>query len=166
MLEEVDFAAAMGADQSAHVFNQADSLCLGQLDEIDALAHVRKGNFLRCGDHDALGIRNGLEDGHMLVACSWRGVDDQEIKIAPGNVADELADGAGLLGSAPHNGLVTVGTEQRVHGNDFQAVLAGGRNDEVIVVNLQGIVFDAQKIGDARPVNVNVKQAYLVAQLD
>ena len=100
----------------------------------------------------------------MLVAGSWRGVDDQEVKRTPGHVADELADGAGDLGTTPDDGLILV-LQERVHGHNADFAGVHGREKLLLLVDFNGCLLNTEQIGHARAVNVHIKDANLVAKL-
>lgn len=86
----------------------------------------------------------------MLVAGSWRGVDDQEVKRTPGHVADELADGAGDLGTTPDDGLILV-LQERVHGHNADFAGVHGREKLLLLVDFNGCLLNTEQIGHARP---------------
>lgn len=66
LLEEIDFSSAVRADQTAHIFHNAQYGSLDKTQKIQSLAHVGQRNFLRRGHHHAL--CTGMQS--MMVICS------------------------------------------------------------------------------------------------
>ena len=163
LLEQVDLLVAVGADQAAHVLHHAQDPAFGDLQEIDGLAHIGQRDLLRRGHHDALGVGYGLEDGHMLVAGPWRGVDEQEVQGPPGHVGKELADGGRLFGTAPQDGLVTI-LQEGIHGNDRQVLVVHGRDELIFLIHFDG-GLQTQQVGHTGAVHVHVQDADLEAAM-
>src|SRR5690606_34588058 len=102
--EDVALAAALGADKAAHVLGQAQDPDARLAAKVNLLADVQQGDFLWCRYHDGAVDTALLEEGvdaEVLVAGAGRGVDEQEVEVAPLDVLEELLDEAVLLGAAP-----------------------------------------------------------------
>ena len=96
----------------------------------------------------------------MLVAGSWRRVDEQKVQFAPLYVCNKLANGRSFFRATPQNGLVFV-LQKRIHGDDRQVFVVRRRNHQLggfVNFNRAG---KAQKVGHAWAVNVDIKNANL-----
>ena len=69
-------------------------------------------------------------------------------------------------GAAPDDCLVLVLAKKRVHGKNFEAVLPHGRHNLALFVDHELGAANAEQVGDARPVQIDIKDADPVAELD
>ena len=91
--ENVGAAAAMRAEEIAHVLDDAEERHLDLLEHRDAAPRVDQRQILRRRDDHRAGERHVLRHGQLRVAGAGRHVDDQHVEFAPRDLAQE-ADSA------------------------------------------------------------------------
>ena len=159
MAENVAFVPAMGTNEGAHVFDDAQDRNLGLAEHRQPLARVDQRDVLRGGNDHRAFQRHALGDGELRVAGSGRHVDHQDIQRRPRYVVHHLRQGALHHRAAPDHGRVFFDQESDRHG--LEAKLDDGR--QLAAVRL-GLFGDAQQTRHARPVDVGVEQSDLVAE--
>ena len=90
--EQFFFVTTIGADVVTHVLYDAQNGHLNLLEHGDALDHIRQRDRLWGGDDQRTGQRHGLAERELDVPGAGRQIDDQVVKRAPQNVAEELLD--------------------------------------------------------------------------
>lgn len=149
--------AIAGAEEVAHVFNDAEDWDVDLLEHGDGLARVDEGDLLRSGDDDGSIERDGLHDGELDVASAGREIEDEVVEMVPGALAQELLDVARGDGAADDDGAVVI--EQEAHADKLQAVALDG--DDLLLFVLEGALVAAEHVGDAGPVEIAVAEADL-----
>ena len=100
-----DLLSAIGADEIAHIFHEAEDRHVHQLCHIDRLFHDHGDQLLRAADdHDAV-ERQRLENGQRNVTRSGRHIDEHKVDVVPNDLAPELLDRACDDRAAPDDGL-------------------------------------------------------------
>ena len=148
----------MGTEEAAHVLHKAEHVRFDDLEEIKRFADVRQRNLLRGGDDDALGVGDGVKDGHMLVTGPGRGIDEQIVQRAPLHVGDELLNGSNLFGAAPDDGGVLV-FEEGFDGDEREAFAAGNGHELAVFVIHPDEPVGAEQVRDARAMQIHVEDA-------
>jgi len=85
----------MGADESTHVFDQAEDRYADLATKADLLAYIGQSHSLRGGDKDdAIGVvcLEVLHNRDVFIRGARRCVDDQIVQFAPAGICQELAD--------------------------------------------------------------------------
>ena len=87
-------AATIGADEMAHILDNAKNRHIHLAEHVEALARVNQRQILRCRHNHRTRQRRPLRECQLRIACSRRHVDDQHIKIVPCDIAQHLLDRA------------------------------------------------------------------------
>ena len=141
--EHIDVLAAVGADDIAHVLDDAQHRHLHHLGHVHGLGHDHAHQLLRaCHDDDAV-HGQALEDGQGDVTGSRRHVHEQEIDVFPDHIGPELLDRTGDDGAAPDDGVFLVLHQQvDAHHVDAHPALDG---PATLVVS-HGTAMDAEQL--------------------
>src|SRR5215467_1535381 len=90
LAEDVGFVATAGADEVAHVLDDAERRDVELLIHRDGTSAVRQRYLLRRRHDDRAGHRDGLTETERHVAGARRHVDDEIVEIHPLHFAKEL----------------------------------------------------------------------------
>ena len=102
MAEDLAALAAIGAEEIAHVLDDAEHRHVDLAEHVEALARVDQRDVLRRRDDHGAGERHLLRHGELRVAGAGRHVDHQDVELAP------LRRRAASAASA----LITIGPRQ------------------------------------------------------
>ena len=155
LAKEVNFSAAVGTDEIAHVLHKADD---GNR-HLHRLFHHHADKLLRGGnDHDA-GERDGLKDAQRHVAGARRHIDEEVVDV-PENVGPELGDHAADDGAAPDDGIGLI-VEQKVDGHDLDAGRADAGQEGIF--RADGLLVHPKRLRDGGAGDVGVQNADAIA---
>ena len=150
-----------------HVLHQAENgPAYGRIAEhVGAFFHVGEGDGLRGRDDDGALHGDVADQGDMDVAGSRRHVDEKIVQRPPGDLENELLEGAAGHGTAPDEGLARLG--EVADGNPFDAVFLG-RDHQVasflVLDHVGNIVFGAGHNGHRRAIDVRIGETDPVAE--
>lgn len=153
--KDVVDVAVVGANEVAHVFNEADDGDVDLGEHGGGFPCVDEGDFLRGGNDDGAIKRYGLHDGELDVTGAWRKVQDEVVQLIPGDLAEELLGVAGGDGAANNDGRVVA--EKKAHGDDLKAMLFNG--DDLLSIVLHGLLIGAHHERDAGAIEIAVAEA-------
>ncbi len=151
-------AAALRADEVAHILHHAEHLDVDLAKHRDRLDRIEQRYILGRADDDRAGQRQELRECDCDVAGARRHVDHQVVELAPGGVAEKLRDRPVQHGSSPDDRFM--GRHEQPHGKDADP-LDDHRLD--LAVPHQRPLLRAEEVRDAGTVNVGVHQADLGA---
>jgi hypothetical protein len=84
-----------------HVLDDAEHRHVDFTEHVEALAGIQKRDVLRRRDDHRAGQGHLLGHGELGVAGARRHVDQEQVELAPGDVAQHLLQGARHHGAAP-----------------------------------------------------------------
>lgn len=158
--EDLALVGAVRADEAAHVLDEPEDADAGLAAEVELLADVEQRDLLRRGQHDGpvdAALAQEAVDAQVLVAGAGRGVDEEEVEVAPLDVLQELLQQAVLLRAPPDHRVVAPG-EHELDAHDGQVVgHPDGRPPGRADVDRLGL--HAHHLGDAGPAHVRVHHA-------
>ena len=153
--EDVVAGVVLGADEIAHVLDEAEDGDVDPGEHRGGLARVDERDFLRRGDDDGAGQRDGLDDGELDVAGAGREIEDEEIEAAPIDLPEELLGVAGDHRAAEDGGRIVI--EEEAHGHQLHAVAGDG--DDAVFLGGHGALVGAEHEADAGAVDVAIAKA-------
>ena len=159
LAEEVNFSAAVGTDEIAHVLHKADDGDRHLLRHLHGLLHHHADKLLRGGDDHDAGERDGLKDAQRHVAGARRHIDEEVVDV-PENVGPELGDHAADDGAAPDDGIGLI-VEQKVDGHDLDAGRADAGQEGVF--RADGLLVHPERLRDGGAGDVGVQNADAIA---
>ena len=152
--EDIVTAATVGADEVAHILDDAEYRHIHLAEHVQALAGIDQRQVLRCRDDHRAGQRRALREGQLGISGAGRHVDDQHVEIVPGDVAQHLLDRAHHHRAAP-DGRRVLG-DQIADRHGLQA--PGLDRVDFLAVALRFPVL-ADQAGEGRPVDIGVENA-------
>ena len=156
--EDIGGLAAVRADKSAHVLDDAQDGQVQLVAEHERLAHVGHGDLLRRGDdHGASAVAEQFGESERLVAGAGWGVYHETIEMAPVDPGQQFADGGVLAGATPDHGIVVVGQE-KLDGHHPEPLAHLGRGDAAGDPWL-GLVAKPEQARHAGAVQIDIEQA-------
>ena len=145
----------MGADEIAHVLDQAEHRHVDLAEHVEALARIQQRDVLGRRDDHRAGQRHRLRHGQLGIAGAGRHVDDQDVQAAPVDVAQHLGQGALHHGAAPDHRCFLVDHETDRHHLD--PVIDHGI--ERLAVRGVRLARDRHHPRHRRPVDIGIEQA-------
>jgi hypothetical protein len=155
MAEDFGPLAAMGAEEIAHILDDAEHGHLDLAEHVETLAGIEQGDVLRGRDDDRAGQRNPLGEAELGVARAGRHIDDEDVEFAPLHVAQHLLDRADHHRAAPDHWRVL--GHEKTHRHDFQAMVLEGNDG--LAVGRTRLAVDADHAWDRRAVDIGIHHA-------
>lgn len=169
-MENFDLFPAVGADQVAHVFDQAEDGDAVLAEQAKGAARVEQGEVLRGGDDDRPVEGDGLEQGLLGFARAGGEIHEQIIEFAPLDILHRLTDD--LPGKAGVGEKGVFFADEQANGHYFEAEPFKRGNVGVAFAAGDGDVAfarprapDAEHERDVRPVQVGIEQAHPLPRL-
>ena len=154
MAEDLRALAALGAEEIAHVLDDAEYRHGDLAEHVQALARVDQRDVLRRRDDDGAGQRHALRQRELGVTRAGRHVDHQHVEVAPGDVAQHLLQRARHHGPAPDHRRVLVHDVADRHGLEPEAL----DRLQLLAVRRFGLLGHAQHARHRGAVDVGVEQ--------
>ena len=152
----------VGADEVAHVLDDADDRDFQLLEHGHAFGHILQGDVLRCRHDDHAGQWDQLRQAQRRVTRARRQVNHQVIEVTPVEILQKLLDSAVDHRSAPDDRLAFI--QEKANRDQLDAV-AHDRLDRAIATGDLGLFLDAHHQRHVRPVDVGVQQTDACARL-
>jgi len=147
----------MWANESTHVFNNSQNIALSLLAEWYLFPDIRYRNFLRgCHDHNPIIFSSFdiLNYWDVLVRCPGRWINDQVVKLSPGNGRQKLLDYAIFSWASSNNRIIRT-PKHKAYWHNPKVVLCVNRLPSIITL-VHLISFKAKHSRDARTANINI----------
>ena len=155
--EDIVPTAAIGADEVAHVLDDAEHRHADLVEHVEPLAGIDQRQILRRRHDHRAGQRHILRHRQLCVAGAGRHVDDQHVELAPCHFAQHLVERRHHHRAAPDHRRVFF--HQEAHRHDLQAVIL--HRLEHPAFKLFGTAGDAQKPRHRRSIDIGVQNTDL-----